>query len=134
MTLCEKRPRSDRLGAALRPYNTQSYGEKQQFYGIFYSLLRTSFTGTARLFLLSMTIHVTYTLLGGFLCGVTCATAKTVTVVTNCVAQELARPAAKGNLSDRLDGLSVYNKCLECVFSSRHDYLIDPKCMAWISH
>ncbi len=97
-------------------------------------LITTTGPDTAGIFLPSGTIHATYTLTGGFLCGVTCATAKAVIVVTDCVARELARPAAKGNSSDKQDALSVYNKCLECVFASRQDDLIDQACTAWISH
>jgi hypothetical protein len=97
-------------------------------------LITSTGSDTAGIFLPSGTIHATYTLTGGFLCGVTCTTAKAVTVMTDCVARELARPAAKGNSSDKQDALSVYNKCLECAFASRQDDPIDQAYTAWISH
>ncbi len=74
--------------------------------------------GSEGIFLPAGTIHAIYTIEGGFLCGITCAMANAITVVTKCVSLELARSGKKGTMSNQLGAINVYDRRLECVFKS----------------
>ncbi len=90
--------------------------------------------GPEGIFLPAGTIHATYTIEGGFLCGITCATANAITVVTKCVSLELARSGEKGTPGDKPGAMNVYDRSLECVFKSSKIELIDKAMSAWIRH
>ncbi len=90
-------------------------------------------TGADGIFLPSGMIHATYTMAGGYQCGITCTTANAITVVTNCVSRELARPVEKGRRANNLGAMNVYYRCLEYVFKSRQEELIGQAFSAWIN-